>query len=150
VIEIRPATAADADAMAALRWEFRSEQNPPVEPHDAFAQRCTAWMRRELQGGVWKAWVAVDDQLIVGQVWVQTIQKIPNPVAESEQLAYLSNLYVNPSARGGVGTRLLRAAIDWCRATGVDRIVLWPSARSVTLYLSHGFATDRGVMDVKM
>ena len=54
----------------------------------------------------------------------------------------MSNLYVKPAARGGVGTRLLETAIDWASAAGVDSMVLWPTPRSRTLYARHGF-TDR-------
>jgi len=97
-------------------------------------------MRRELtEANAWRAWVAVADGVIVGHVWLLTIHKIPNPVDESERHAYLSNLYVKESKRGGTGTRLLEAALEWARANGIDRIVLWPSSRSVTLYLRHGF-----------
>lgn len=151
MIEIRTATVADAKTLAELRWEFRSAQNPPAETHDAFVRRCAAWMRRELQDGSgWKAWVAVDNHVIVGHVWLHTVQKIPNPIAEREQLAYLSNLYVTVSARGGAGTRLLEAALDSCRANHIDRVVLWPSKRSVTLYVSHGFSHGGDVMELKI
>jgi GNAT superfamily N-acetyltransferase len=151
MIEIRPATDADAQVLAELRWEFRSAQNPPNEARDAFVRRCAMWMHRELaDGGAWKAWAAVDVREIVGQVWLQAIDKIPNPVAESERLAYLSNLYVRVAARGGVGTRLLEAALAWSRAHEIGRLVLWPSTRSVTLYLSHGFSRGGDVMELKI
>jgi GNAT superfamily N-acetyltransferase len=151
VIEIRTATVADAKALAELRWEFRSAQNPTVETHDAFVRRCAGWMRRELQDGSdWKTWVAVQDHVIVGQVWLHTVGKIPNPVAELEHLAYISNLFVRPSSRGGTGTRLLEAALDWCRENRIERIVLWPSRRSVTLYLAHGFTREGDVMELKL
>jgi GNAT superfamily N-acetyltransferase len=153
MIEIRAAAVTDAEAQAELRWEFRSAQDPPTESHDAFVGRCAEWMRRELStGGSWHAWVAIDREVIVGQVWVQTVWKMPNPVAESEpeHLAYLSNLYVTASARGGVGTRLLETALDWCRANRTDRVVLWPSRRSVTLYLGHGFSRGGDVMELKI
>lgn len=151
MIAIRTATIADAKALAELRWEFRSAQNPAVETHDAFVRRCISWMRRELQEGRdWKAWAAVHDHTIVGQAWLHTVGKIPNPVAEREQLAYVSNLYVKPSSRGGTGTRLLEAVLDSCRATGIDRVVLWPSKRSVTLYLKHGFSRGGDVMELKL
>jgi N-acetylglutamate synthase-like GNAT family acetyltransferase len=150
MIQIRPAKVADAKALAELRWEFRSAQDPPVESHDAFVRRCAAWMRRELRKGSWKAWVAFHDDVIVGQVWLHTVQKIPNPAAEHEQLAYLSNLYVAEAARGGTGTRLLEAALDSCRANDIDRVVLWPSKRSVTLYQSHGFTARGAGMELKL
>ena len=151
MIEIRCAASADAEALADLRWQFRSKGDSEDEPHDAFVHRCTTWMRRELSAGSsWQAWVAVDQQVIVGQVWLRTIQKIPNPIVESEQLAYLSNLYVAPGSRGGVGSRLLDTALESCRAGAVDRVVLWPTRRSVTLYSGRGFSRAAGVMELKL
>ena len=148
MIDIRTATVADAKTMAELRWTFRSTQDPPTEPHDAFVRRCAVWMRRELQdGSAWQAWVAVDTHVIVGQVWLHTIQKIPNPCDEREQLAYVSNLYVDAAARGGTGTRLLESALAWCRVKRIARVVLWPSRRSVSLYLRHGFSHGGDVME---
>lgn len=149
--DIRSATSADAGALAELRWEFRTGRQPPVETHDAFVKRCAPWMRRELAtANAWRAWVAVIDRAIVGQVWLHTMHKVPNPVAELETHAYLSNLYVKPSERGGTGTRLLDAAIKWARSNGVDRVVLWPSPRSVTLYLRHGFSHGGEVMELNV
>ena len=148
--EIRAATADDAATLAELRWEFRAGRQCPVADHDAFVARCTVWMRRELSESHWRAWVAVDDARIVGQVWVQSIGKLPNPVGEPEWHAYVSNLYVQPSARGGLGTRLLETVLDWARASGVDRVVLWPSERSVTLYTRHGFTHNTDVMESKV
>ena len=149
--EIRRATSADAAALAELRWEFRAGRRPPSETHDAFRDRCAQWMRRELAtGNVWRAWVAISDRAIVGHVWLYTLHKIPNPVGEPETHAYLSNLYVRPSERGGTGTRLLETAIEWARSNAVDRIVLWPSPRSVTLYLRHGFSHGGEVMELNV
>jgi GNAT superfamily N-acetyltransferase len=151
VTEIRGATVADARVLAELRWEFRTSGHDPNEAHDAFVRRCTAWMLRELQrASLWQAWVAVDDEDIVGQVWLCVVEKIPNPIAELEKLAYVSNLYVRPSARGGIGTRLLEGALDWCRANQIERVVLWPTKRSQPLYMRHGFAQDADVMELKI
>ena len=151
MIDIRRASSTDAGAMAELRWEFRAGRQPPTEAHAVFIKRCGAWMRRELTTpNAWRAWVAVNNGALVGQVWLHIIAKIPNPVAEGERHAYLSNLYVRPSDRGGTGTRLLDAAIAAARADGVDRVVLWPSGRSVTLYLRHGFTHGGDVMELKI
>jgi len=151
MIEIRIATSADASDLAELRWEFRTSRLPATEPHDAFIRRCAPWMRRELTNAhAWHAWVAVKERRIVGQVWLNTVHKIPNPVAESEMLGYVSNLYVKPSERGGIGTRLVDAALKWSQAHGIDRLVLWPSPRSVTLYLRHGFSHGGEAMELKL
>jgi GNAT superfamily N-acetyltransferase len=149
VIAIREAAPADAAALADLRWEFRAGRDVAVESREEFLARCAEWMRRELTAATpWRAWVAVRDTRIIGQVWLDTLQKVPNPIAERERHAYLSNLYVEPDERGGIGARLLETALDWTAANGVDRVVLWPSARSVTLYVRHGFTRDGDVMEL--
>jgi predicted N-acetyltransferase YhbS len=151
MIEIRPARPSDAEALAELRWEFRAGRGGgPVESHHAFVARCAAWMQKELHdGGSWRAWVAADDGgRIVGQVWLHVINKVPNPIAERERHAYLSNLYVTPAARGGIGTRLLETALAQASAGGVDSVVLWPSARSRSLYLRHGFIANGSMLEL--
>ncbi len=145
MIQVRRAIPDDASALAELRWEFRSGREPAVESHDAFIERCADWMRRQLDSHAWQAWVALDDHgAIVGQVWVDLIEKLPNPVGEREHHAYLSNLYVKPDARGGTGAALLEAALEWTRSREVDSVVLWATPRSVTLYQRYDFARDGG------
>ena len=151
MIAIRIADANDAEELAELRWEFRAGREPASEPHDAFVKRCAAWMRHELKSAAaWQAWAAQRDGKIVGQVWLRTLPKIPNPVAERDRHAYLSNLYVQPSARGGTGTALLESAIAWARARDIDRVVLWPSRPSVTLYARQGFTHAGDVMELAL
>ena len=147
--EIRSATPVDARMLAELRWEFRAGRDPAVEERQAFVDRCAAWMASELAGTAWRAWVAHQSGRIVGQVWVNLIQKLPNPIDERERHLYLSNLYVQPAARGGVGTALLETALEWAGDNGVDRVILWPSARSVGLYTRHQFRRDADVMELK-
>ncbi len=117
--------------LAELRWEFRAGREAASESHEVFVRRCVAWMRRELQEGqAWRAWVAVKDGPVVGQVWLQTIQKIPNPVAEAEQHASL-NLAVTPTERGGIEHAARREAASTGRArTASIASSLWPAHRS--------------------
>jgi GNAT superfamily N-acetyltransferase len=143
---VREATPADAAALAGLRWEFRAGRDVPVETRETFVARCADWMRVRLAGGAWRAWVADDGGRIVGHVWVHAIDKIPNPVGESERHAYLSNLYVTPTCRGGIGSRLLAAAVDWAAASGVDTLLLWPTDRSRPLYARHGFSASSDLL----
>lgn len=144
---VRHATPDAAEALAGLRWEFRAGRECAVEGRDAFVARCAAWMRRELSGSTWRAWIAVEGDSVVGQVWLQLIHKVPNPVGERERHAYLSNLYVQPAARGGVGKSLLETALAWADANLVDRVVLWPTERSMSLYLRHQFTRNGDIME---
>ena len=145
---IRRATSGDARALAELRWEFRAGKTAPTETHDAFVARCTAWMASELDVGVWRAWVADAAGEIVGQIWLQLLSKLPNPAEERERHAYISNVYVRPAARGGVGSRLLETAVAWAEENDVDRIVLWPTPRSRTMYERHGFSVSGNVLEL--
>jgi ribosomal protein S18 acetylase RimI-like enzyme len=161
LIDIRPAVATDAPVLAALRWTFRAGRAPAVEHEPAFVARCADWMRGELErASPWRCWVAIRGQdppalpdpralpEIVGQVWLQILTKVPNPVGERDRHAYLSNLYVAPEARGGVGSRLVGAALAWANDHRVDRVILWPTARSITLYERYGFVRSGDVMEL--
>lgn len=147
-MDVRRATADDAAGLAALRWEFRStHRGEPNESREAFLARCTEWMRDRLsERSAWTAWVAEADEQTIGQVWVQLFEKMPNPTGERERHAYVSNLYVRSSARGGVGTALLDACLAWLAAQDVDSILLWPSPLSRSLYERHGFVSSNDVL----
>lgn len=144
---MRPAGPEDADALARLRHAFRTELDPPAESEEAFLGRCTRWMAERLADSNrrWRCWVVEDDDAVGGHVWLALLEKVPNPVAEPEAHAYLTNMYVRPGDRGrGWGGRLLRTAVDWCRERRIGSIVLWPTDRSRPLYERFGFrATDR-------
>lgn len=147
-MHIREAVPADARQLAQLRWEFRSVAHGAVnESEEAFVERCAAWMYDRLsRSGAWTAWVAEQNGEIVGQIWVLLVEKVPNPTVELERHAYVSNLYVKPSARGGLGTRLLECCLDWLAGQSVHQIMLWPSSLRRSLYARHGFAISNDVL----
>lgn len=66
--------------------------------------------------------------------------------AEGGKVAWLEDWVVHPEQRGrGLGTRLLRAAVDWARKDGITRITLLTdpdNVRARGLYLRHGFTTS--------
>ena len=138
---VRQATSEDAVALARLRYEFRSEHHRPTEDEEAFLARCEVWMGDRLGGdALWGCWVAEEGGEIVGNLWLQRIEKLPNPVAEPEQHAYVTSVYVTPERRNArVGALLLETALEWCRQENVDAVLLWPSERSRTFYGRYGF-----------
>ena len=102
-IAIRRATPADTRVLATLRYEFRGNHAPPTETAAAFVRRCADWMRRALRDSRrWRCWVAVSHAphlpggAIIGHIWVEIIDKVPNPGKEAEHHAYITNLYVQP------------------------------------------------------
>lgn len=140
-VTVRRAARADAPVLARLRHEFRSPRGTNTESEREFLDRCEAWMRERLgDSSPWRVWLAEADGAPVGAVWLQIVEKLPNPVAEGEWHGYVSNLFVRAAVRGGgVGSVLLRCALDECDRVGVDNVFLWPTPRSRSLYARHGF-----------
>ena len=146
---VRPAIPDDALRLAQLRYEFRAAQNPAVETEAAFVARCEPWMRQRLEAGsAWHCWVGELGGTIVGHLWLQLIEKIPNPAPELEQHGYITNVYVQPSVRGqGIAGALVHAALTFCREQRVDSVVLWPTDRSRPLYARYGFVEPGDMME---
>lgn len=149
---IRQATPADASTLARLRYEFRSAHTGAGEGEGEFVERCAGWMAERLAGdGVWFCWVAEDGARVVGNVWLQLFEKIPNPSDEPERHAYLTNFYVGESARGlGLGAGLLSTALGFCAARGVHAVILWPTERSRSLYVRHGFSRPDDILELSL
>jgi len=107
-------------------------------------------MRERLcAGGAWRCWIAERDGEPVGHVWVQLVEKIPNPSDETELLAYLTNFYVLETERGrGIGSKLLTTALDWSKESGAAAVILWPTERSRPLYLRHGFDLPADLLEL--
>ena len=148
---IRLADASDAPALAVLRYALRSSTGVATEPKSEFLKRCAAWMEDHLQSDAWHCWVAEADEQLIGAVWLQLVEKIPNPRSEAEHHAYVTNFYVDEGARGrGIGSQLLRAVIAWCQTRDVHAIILWPTERSRSLYERHGFAVRDDLMELIM
>ena len=148
--EIRSANASDAPALAKLRYALRSSTGVVTEAKADFLARCADWMEEHLKaGGHWQCWVAESEHRLIGCLWLQLVEKIPNPRSEAEYHAYLTNFYLEEFARGrGVGSQLLSTAIAWCESHEVHAVILWPTARSRSLYARHGFAVRDDLMEL--
>jgi GNAT superfamily N-acetyltransferase len=140
---VRLAGPADAPALARMRYAFRAELDPAPEDQTGFLRRCERWMADRLNGRrPWRCWVAEDEvgDTLIGMVWLQMIEKLPNPVGEAEYHGYVSSFYVVPSRRStGLGSALLSACLEECDRRGTDAVFLWPTPRSRPLYQRHGF-----------
>lgn len=72
---------------------------------------------KEFIPGREKCWVAVQDGLVVGSIFI---------VRQDDNTAKLRLLYVDPAAQGqGLGRRLVNECIQFTRNAGYQHIVLW-------------------------
>jgi ribosomal protein S18 acetylase RimI-like enzyme len=139
----------DAAELARLRYAFRTERKPDVEGGPEFIGRCRDWMRARLApGAAWRCWLAVAGGDLVGTLWLQVIEKLPNPGDELEHHGYISSVYVVPACRNaGIGTALLTACLSECDSAGLDAVFLWCTPDSRALYQRHGFAVRADLLD---
>ncbi len=147
--QVRRATAADASELARIRYAFRTEFDTPVEAEAAFRERCAPWMAARLgPAGGWRCWVAVLGNTVVGTIWLQLIEKLPNPVGHRGLHGYVSSVYVVPELRNaGIGSALLTACLADADALDVDALFLWPTARSRRLYERYGFTVRDDLLE---
>jgi GNAT superfamily N-acetyltransferase len=156
-VMVRVAKPEDAAMLAKLRFDLRASLHELREEEAAFVERCTSWMRERLsERGSWRCWIAEregvivgSEREIVGSVWVQLVEKIPNPIAAPECFVYLTNFYVQPEQRSqGIGSKLLAVALSWSRSNDAELVLLWPTERSKTLYERHGFEPADDFMEL--
>ena len=146
---IRPAAGDDVPQLAQLRYDFRSNLSAPIEDEATFTARCRSWMAERLGDGRWYCWVVVEGGRLIGNVWIQLVEKIPTPTDEPEEHAYLTNFFVQDAARGrGIGSDMLSQVLEWSARRQVHAVFLWPTIRTRPLYERHGFLADGDAMQL--
>ncbi len=147
--KIRSATALDIERLAQLRYDFRSRLSTAVEDEATFVTRCRDWMDARIHDARWHCWLVEDEDRLIGNVWIQLIEKIPTPTDEAEEHAYLTNFFVLDTERGrGIGSELLSHVLRWVAQRDVQSVFLWPTMRTRALYERHGFRADGDVMQI--
>jgi ribosomal protein S18 acetylase RimI-like enzyme len=141
---VRPATEADGEELARLRWEFTLEDHddPLIETWDEFRARFLARWHEFCRSGRWTVWVAESSDSpgqLIGCLWLETVDKVSRPIRHADQMGYITNVYVESASRNvGIGSRLMRAAIEQARERAFHSVFLWPSERSVEFYRRAG------------
>lgn len=147
---IRHATEADAAELARLRWQWAREDGEVADALEDFTDGFRDFVRRALVSGRWAIWVADLDGRLVGNAWVELVDRVPRPDAEKPIWGYVTNVYVEPEARNqGLGGMLLDAAVEWGRYVGADVLVAWPGGAAVSLYERRGFVRSREARELR-
>ncbi len=87
------------------------------------------------------AWIAEVDGERAG--CIALVSDVRGTVADDQNTARLRILFVSPEARGyGLGSRLVEHCLDFARAAGYERVVLWTSSllhSARRIYEANGF-----------
>jgi len=108
------------------------------ERFEALVARVVADFIDNLEPERERCWIAERNGQIVGSVFV---------VAKSKRVAKLRLLLVEPSARGlGIGKRLVNEVVEFSRAAGYGKVVLWTQSELIAaraIYHAAGFRCVR-------
>jgi GNAT superfamily N-acetyltransferase len=146
-IRVRPATLADADVLVRHRIAMFTDMGVPLDA----AQLDTAfraWLAEVMPAGSYRAWLA---ETAAGEVaaggGITIIPWPPGPRYAGDRLAFVYNVYAEPSHRRRGLARLIMETIHaWCRAEGITSLALNASADGQPLYKAMGYAESTSPM----
>lgn len=115
--------------------------------HDTLVEAARAYFTQAVADGRYVGWVAEDDRSseIVGGAGLQLRELLPRPDGARERLvrgaqALVLNVYTERAwRRRGVADALMRELLRWCRANGIESVVLHASDEGRRLYEKLGF-----------
>lgn len=147
-ITYRTATAADADALAQLRWELEEERHPdqaPTVDRAAYFARHREVVLEQMAHGDYFAWLAEADGVPVACVVLIWWARPPNFDQLERRRGMVTSVYTAPGVRRqGVAQRLMEMLLAFARERGVQRLILWASEMGQPLYEKIGFIHSRG------
>lgn len=135
---IRQATAGDVTALARLRIAMDAEEGVEVQP--GFEEDFVKWSASKLSH--FTVFVAQDEDTLVGNVWLEKVERVPRPSHDNGPMGYVTNFYVERAHRNrGIGRCLLEAVVEHATAGGLSLLIASPSSRSEPLWRRTGFGT---------
>ena len=151
-MKIRQATLSDLSYIVS-HWEgmFRDMQTPADFP--AMAGAFGKWLTTAIPRGDYIGFLAETDQgTVVACAGVVVFPWPPGPHAMDPRCACVFNVYTDHSHRmQGLATRLMDAAHSWCRAQGIERVILNASRFGLPIYESMGYVVvDEPMMRLKL
>jgi GNAT superfamily N-acetyltransferase len=149
---IRPATIADIPHIVQQRAAMFRDMGISAE-FDAMAAAMGTWLAGAIPAKTYLGWIA---ETITGEVaaggGLIVIPWPPGPMSMDPRCGFVFNVYTSPSHRKqGLARRLMDAIHEWCRAEGIERMVLNASTFGKPLYDTIGYVpTAEPMMRLKL
>src|SRR5215510_9490899 len=137
---VREATIDDLDVLVHHRIAMFTDMGLDFDA-PALAAAFAPWLRAMMPAGTYRAWLAVaEDGSISGGAGATILPWPPGPTYPGDTLAFVYNVYTEPShRRQGIAVLLMDALHAWCSANGVTSIALNASRDGQPLYESLGY-----------
>lgn len=152
-MNFRLANKEDFEQLANIRWDFRMEsgEEKAAMSREDFVAECINFFESKAENGYHFYWVAELNGEIIAQVFVHKVDMIPRPCKIDDQFGYLTNDYTKPEYRNqGIGSKLLKTAIEWAREEDLELLIVYPSERAISFYERAGFSGENDVMELTL
>jgi GNAT superfamily N-acetyltransferase len=142
-VTVREGTAADAAALAELRWRWAVEERDYAgTERAAFVELFSAWAIEHLSTHL--AFLAEVGDRAVGMAWLMVADRVPSPARRDRRFGDVQSVYVVPELRdSGVGAVLLNAVLAGARSLDLEHVTVHSSDRAVPFYQRVGFRHGR-------
>jgi GNAT superfamily N-acetyltransferase len=138
-VTVRKATAADAAALAGLRWRWPADERGYAgTDRAAFLELFSAWVIEHLSTHL--PFLAEVDDRVVGMAWLMVADRVPSPARRHRRTGDVQSVYVVPELRdSGVGAALLDAVLAEACRLELEHVTVHSSDRAVPFYQRVGF-----------
>lgn len=94
----------------------------------------------------YQIFVAEENGIVISEMYLCMIPKLPKPNRKSECIAYLTSVYTRKEYRNKkIGTKLLIFIKDYAIKQKCELLFVWPSDKSVSWYERNGFTKENEI-----
>jgi len=148
----RLAVESDLDMLSEMRWQHEYEEEGYFDKSkNEFINQCKLFLKEGLDKGTWVYWVAEENGIIIANIYINLIRKVPKPQKLFEEIGYVTNVHTKAEYRNkGIGTELLKMAKHWVIENKLELLFVWPSEKSVSFYERQGFSIKNEIMELEL
>lgn len=142
----------DLEILAHMRWQHEHEEGSQSEiSKTEFINYCKQFLLNGLKNGTWVYWVAEDNGIIIANIYINRIRKVPKPHKLFAEIGYVTNVHTRAEYRNkGIGTELLLKVKHWAAENKIELLFVWPSEKSVKFYERQGFTNQNEIMELEL
>ncbi len=140
---VRAATIDDLETVLRHRHAMFAEMGFSEASLAAMDREALPYFARAFQEGTYHHWFVDHLGHTAAGAGISVIPFYPGPRDPRPQRAWMLNVYTEPEIRRqGMAGRVVEAAIDWCRASGIGSVYLHASELGRPLYERLGFVSS--------
>lgn len=97
------------------------------------------------------SYIILDKNKIIGKIFIQIIDMLPNEFSLNIKFGYLSNLYILPKYRGEkLSEKLINEIINYAKKNNLERLNIWTSNKTNNTFTKLGFEIDKDILKLDL